>query len=174
MIWRKIEMCNLWCPDFMDSQTQPAKSLKSNTGGMSFCWNGIQYARPYSQKYTPPYCFFCNFASWVVIKLTFLFLCFTEKICLITSQPAKLQKKQCGGVYFWLYGIAYWTPIQQKLPPPVLLFRDFAGCHGLLSLLSMIKLYRFSIWLIPFILTFRLNLFWFLTFFYFKMVMVLI
>ena len=43
------------------------------------------------------------------------------------QQPAKLQKKQCGRVYFWLYGIAYWMPIQQKLPPPVLLFSDFAG-----------------------------------------------
>ena len=38
-----------------------------------------------------------------------------------SSYPAKFQKKQCGGVYFWLYGIAYWIPIQQKLPPPVLL-----------------------------------------------------
>ena len=44
-----------------------------------------------------------------------------------STQPAKLQKKQRGGVYFWLYGIAYWMPIQQKLPPPVLLFSDFAG-----------------------------------------------
>ena len=43
------------------------------------------------------------------------------------TQRAKLQKKQCGGVCFWLYGIAYWMPIQQKLPPPVLLFSDFAG-----------------------------------------------
>ena len=42
--------------------TQPAKSLKSNTGGGSFCWIGIQYAVPYTQKYTPPHCFFCNFA----------------------------------------------------------------------------------------------------------------
>ena len=30
-------------------------------------------------------------------------------------------------MYFWLYGIAYWMPIQQKLPPPVLLFSVFAG-----------------------------------------------
>ena len=30
------------------------------------------------------------------------------------SQPAKLQKRQCGGVYFWLYGIAYSMPIQQN------------------------------------------------------------
>ena len=43
------------------------------------------------------------------------------------SQPAKLQKKKCGGVYFWLYGIAYWMPIQQKLSPPVLHFSDFAS-----------------------------------------------
>ena len=45
----------------------------------------------------------------------------------LLSQPAKLQKKQRGGVYFWLYGIAYWMLIQQKLPPPVLLFSNFAG-----------------------------------------------
>ena len=24
---------------------------------------------PYSQKYTPPHCFFCNFAGWVITKL---------------------------------------------------------------------------------------------------------
>ena len=46
--------------------SQPAKSLKSNTGGGSFCWISIQYAMPYSQKYTPPYCVFCKFADWVV------------------------------------------------------------------------------------------------------------
>ena len=43
------------------------------------------------------------------------------------TQPAKLQKRQCGGVHFLLYGIESWMPIQQKLPPPVLLFSDFAG-----------------------------------------------
>ena len=43
------------------------------------------------------------------------------------SQPAKLQKKQCRGVHFGLYGTAYCMPIQQKLTPPVLLFSDFAG-----------------------------------------------
>ena len=37
-----------------------------------------------------------------------------------------LQKKQCGGVYFCVYGTAFSMPIQ-KLPPPVLLFSDFAG-----------------------------------------------
>ena len=29
-------------------------------------------------------------------------------------------------MYFWLYGIAYWALIQQKLTPPVLLFGVFA------------------------------------------------
>ena len=43
----------------------------------------------------------------------------------LLTQPAKLQKKQCGGVYFWLYGIACWMLIHQKLPLPVLLFSDF-------------------------------------------------
>ena len=37
----------------------------------------------------------------------------------VHPQPAKLQKKQRGGVYFWLYGIAYWMLIQQKLPSPM-------------------------------------------------------
>ena len=41
------------------------------------------------------------------------------------SKPAKWQKRQCGGVYFLLYGIVYFMPIQQKLTPPVLLFSDF-------------------------------------------------
>ena len=51
---------------------RPAKSLKSNTGGVSFCWIGIQYAMPYCQKYTPPHCFFCNFAGWVYCTLPHL------------------------------------------------------------------------------------------------------
>ena len=48
--------------------TQPAKLLKSITGGVSFSWIGIQYTMPYSQKYTSPHCFFCNFAGWVSIN----------------------------------------------------------------------------------------------------------
>ena len=51
----------------------------------------------------------------------------------------KLQKKQCGGVYFWLYGIAYWMPIQQKLPPPVLLFSDFASWGATARCFSPLK-----------------------------------
>ena len=39
-----------------------------------------------------------------------------HKICRRATQPAKLQKKQCEGVYFWLYGIAYWTPDSTKTP----------------------------------------------------------
>ena len=35
--------------------------------------------------------------------------------------------KQCVGVCFGLYGIAYWMPIQQKLIPPELLFSVFVG-----------------------------------------------
>ena len=41
------------------------------------------------------------------------------------TQPAKLQKNQCGGVYFCVYGTAFSMPIQQKVPSPVLLFSDF-------------------------------------------------
>ena len=48
----------------------------------------------------------------------------------LQGYPAKLQKKQCGGVYFCVYGTAFSMPIQQKLSPPVLLFSDFAGWVG--------------------------------------------
>ena len=48
-----------------------------------------------------------------------------------SSQSAKLQKKQCEGVCFGLYGMAYWMPIQQNLTPPVLLFSVFAGWGGI-------------------------------------------
>ena len=41
---------------------------------------------------------------------------------LIQSQPAKLQKKKCRGVHFFVYGIIYCMPIQQKLTPPCLLY----------------------------------------------------
>ena len=50
--------CVLW---WVLPSSQPEKSLKSNTGGVSFCWIGIEYAVPYNQKYTPSNCFFCNF-----------------------------------------------------------------------------------------------------------------
>ena len=56
---------------------------------------------------------------------------FTKNLCeeepFYLAQPVKLQKKQCEGVYFCVYGTAFPMPIQQKLPPPVLLFSDFAG-----------------------------------------------
>ena len=45
------------------------KIAKNNTGGGSFCWIGIKYAMPYSQKYTPSHCFFCNFAGWDYLHL---------------------------------------------------------------------------------------------------------
>ena len=45
---------------------------------------------------------------------------------LSTPQPAKFQKKQCGGVCIWLYNIAYWVPIQQKLTSPELPNFDFS------------------------------------------------
>ena len=53
------------------------------------------------------------------------------------TQPAKLQKKQCGGVYFCVNGIAFSMPIQQKLPPPVLLFSDFAGWERMKTLANL-------------------------------------
>ena len=47
-----------------DTISQPAKSLKSNTGVREFLFNRHSICGPYSQKYTPPHCFFCNFADW--------------------------------------------------------------------------------------------------------------
>ena len=41
------------------------KILKSNSGGVTICRIRIQYAILFGQKYTPPYCFFCNFAGWI-------------------------------------------------------------------------------------------------------------
>ena len=58
-----------------------------------------------------------------------------------TPLPAgKIAEK---GVYFWLYGIAYWMPIQQKLPPPVLLFSDFAGR----DVIKYYLYYLFEVWI---------------------------
>ena len=59
----------------------------------------------------------------------FLFIkCFNGELIHIfmpVSQPAKIQKKQCGGVNFGLYGISYIMLIQQKLTPTLLLFSIF-------------------------------------------------
>ena len=54
---RQTRKKNTWLPS--------RQNRKSNTGGVSFCWIGIQYAIPYSQEYTPAHCFFCSFAGWV-------------------------------------------------------------------------------------------------------------
>ena len=70
------------------------------------------------------------------------------------SQPAKL-KKQCGGVYFCVYGTAFSMPIQQKLPPPVLLFSDFADGDRLF----LFFIFLISAWQCSYnVLKFRSNL----------------
>ena len=49
--------------------SRPVQTLKSNTGGVSCCWTGIENSTLYTQKYTPPHCFLCNFKTyspWVV------------------------------------------------------------------------------------------------------------
>ena len=56
----KLTLCN--------HPKQLSKSVKRNTGGVSFCWIGIQNTTLYGQKYTPPHCFFSNFARWVRSK----------------------------------------------------------------------------------------------------------
>ena len=44
-------------------------------------------------------------------------------------QLAKSQKKQCGGVYFWLHSTEFWMPIQQKHSPTVLLYAGRDHTH---------------------------------------------
>ena len=58
-------------------------------------------------------------------KLVNLLFYLKKKSGITLCQPAKLRKDQCGGVYFWLYSIAFWIG-QQKLTPPELLFSVFA------------------------------------------------
>ena len=53
------------------------------------------------------------------------------KNSLCVFPAGKIAKK--SNVYFWLYGIAFWIPSQQKHPPPVLCFSDFAGWVGKLN-----------------------------------------
>ena len=43
----------------------------------------------------------------------------------VITQPAKLQKKQFGGVYFCVYGTAFSMPIQQKLPLQFLVLEGY-------------------------------------------------
>ena len=57
---------------------------------------------------------------------------------ILLSHPTKIQKKHRGGVYFCVYGIAFWTPIPQKLTPPVLLFFSRLGI-GIGEINSAIK-----------------------------------
>ena len=47
---------------------------------------------PIQQKLTPPVLIFCTLVDWDFTPQYF------DKN--VFSQPAKLQKKQCGGVYF--------------------------------------------------------------------------
>ena len=67
---------------------------------------------------------------WLETKMNF-FIVWMSRTCLETKyaysvclyfngtmtflKNANLQKKQCGGVHFWLYGIAYWMPIHPQL-----------------------------------------------------------
>ena len=42
------------------------KKTKNELWRSVFFWTGIQNAILYSQKYTPPHCFSCNFAGWLI------------------------------------------------------------------------------------------------------------
>ena len=75
----------------------------------------------------------------------FALLCFTPYF-IVHTQPAKLQKKQCGGVYFCVNGTAFSMPIQQKLSPPLLLHSDFADW--------VLSIFWFCLWPIIYLLAF--------------------
>ena len=134
-------MCQLGCLNTTKHFPWPAL----NWCCMDVCFNGCNFL-----KRTP----LCNghFSlewNWQISSHT----SFTDGHFFCTNDPlqrdstvqhfqiAKLQKKQCRGVYFWLYGIAYWMPIQQKLPPPVLLFSDFADWVTVIST-NLLDFYR--------------------------------
>ena len=58
---------------------------------------------------------------WVVMEVC---SCFSVLSCYL-NPTGKSEKKQCGGVYFWLQNIAFWMLIEQQLTPPLLLFSVF-------------------------------------------------
>ena len=75
----------------------------------------MQYTMPYSQKYTPPHCFFHNFAGWVNFNFVlFLFLRYVEK--LKNAESAGVKKAMLLGgsmgafhiVMFGCYALAFW------------------------------------------------------------------
>ena len=43
---------------------QPAKTRKSNTGGVTFIEVALKVQCLYTQMYSPPHCFFCSFVGW--------------------------------------------------------------------------------------------------------------
>ena len=57
---------------FLLNSTQPAKIPKKKVtlGERVFGESAFKIQLLYTQKYTPPHCFFCNFAGWVVLTLT--------------------------------------------------------------------------------------------------------
>ena len=68
------------------------ETLKDNSGGVRFCWIDIQYTMPYSKKYSPPHCFFCNFYEldrYSDVKTT----SYTDWVDPVSTHLAKLQKK---------------------------------------------------------------------------------
>ena len=57
---------------YFSMNIQPAKSLKTLTGGVYFCLIGTQNTMPSCQEYTPPDSFFSHFAGWVNLRITIL------------------------------------------------------------------------------------------------------
>ena len=87
----------------------------------SFCWIGIQKYK-YSQKYTPPYCFFSNFAGWDETCLWTSMMFSTQKICIVYNQLSwtKYSDTQIGGQlklpgkWYWIRFLVEFTVYKQK------------------------------------------------------------
>ena len=93
--------------------SQPAKSLKRNTGGVRFCWISIQYAMQYTQKYTPPYRFSTILPAGFPLVLNYAFVALRSE-CLI-SFATHCSKRPCSN-RFKPRILCKWSFIAQQHP----------------------------------------------------------
>ena len=86
----------------------------------------------WSTKYVIDGTFFSGFNFLVINPIIIVNVFSINKTCcnvcfIVNCWCMDLKRGKAVWVYFGLYGIACWMPIQQKLTPPVLLFSDFVG-----------------------------------------------
>ena len=128
-LWRTFDvfistLCrlNFWCPfewkkQFLFSLTFTFVLLAED---LEKIWFVFLISKKKLKKLYVFYIYiYANNIFFEFIHLWWLFLPFFLDFRTVPNRQ-KLQKRQCGGVYFWLY----WIPIQQKLTPLELLF----GC----------------------------------------------